>query len=165
MSFSHIFRIYMKNDQKIKHCLHHCPFFKNYECTMYFVYFQEDFEDEDEDLEEDFEERQESLDSDEPEEEDVTKRKVVKRKRKSYRNEQDQDEENDSDSDDSLIRNRRMASRKEKVSISKEVVKEEQLALEDNPEDDELPKELLFTNIYTGNSRNFEARYCKFTEI
>ena len=26
-------------------------------------------------------------------------------------------------------------------------------------EDDELPKELLFTNIYTGNSRNFEARY------
>ena len=25
-------------------------------------------------------------------------------------------------------------------------------------EDDELPKELLFTNIYTGNSRNFEAR-------
>ena len=119
-------------------------------------------------MEEDFEERQESLDSDEPEEEDVTKRKVVKRKRKSYRNEQDQDEENDSDSDDSLIRNRRMASRKEKVSISKnEVVKEnEQLAnLEDNPEDDELPKELLFTNIYTGNSRNFEARYCIFYHI
>ena len=119
-------------------------------------------------MEEDFEERQESLDSDEPEEEDVTKRKVVKRKRKSYRNEQDQDEENDSDSDDSLIRNRRMASRKEKVSISKnEGVKEnEQLAnLEDNPEDDELPKELLFTNIYTGNSRNFEARYCIFYDI
>ena len=29
-------------------------------------------------------------------------------------------------------------------------------------DDDELPKELLFTNIFTGPSRSFEARYIIF---
>ena len=140
----------------------------------------EDEEDYDDDLDDDLEERQESLDdSDEPEAPSDVRNKV-KRKRKSYR-EQDDEENSDSDEDHDLnIRNRtRMPptttsttaassssattpSRKEKAAAANPFSKEELAAaanLEDNLEDDELPKELLFTNIFTGNSRNFEARY------
>merc|ERR1719412_2122155 len=37
-------------------------------------------------------------------------------------------------------------------------LKEEKPIEDDLQEDDELPKELLFTNIYTGPSRSFDAR-------
>ena len=122
-------------------------------------------------------------DSDEPEAPSDVRNKV-KRKRKSYR-EQDDEENSDSDEDHDLnIRNRtRMPpttattsttaassssattpSRKEKAAAANAFSKDELAAanLEDNLEDDELPKELLFTNIFTGNSRTFEARYIDF---
>lgn len=103
----------------------------------------EDFDEEDDD------ENQESLDSDL---EEVSKKRVVKRKRKSFRND-DEDELSDSDEED--FPRRSIAQLKSKPT--KEELKEAEEPL-DEVIDDELPKELLFTNIYTGPNRTFEAR-------
>ena len=110
----------------------------------------------DEDLDEDLEseaENQESLDSDD---EEVDRKKVVKKikKRKSFRI--DESDEHSDDSDYEFRASRiPAAERPRKVKTPEEPQEATEEMVDD---DDVLPKELLFTNIYTGPSRTFEAR-------
>ena len=134
--------------------------------------------DEDDDIEEDDFEHQESLDSEEDLEPlAASKKRVVKRKRKSVRNENDSN--SDSDDEEPAVHRRhggREASPEKTITDDHEteIIKSTKLNelknvedledledLEDDEllDDDELPKELLFTNIFTGPSRSFEARY------
>ena len=132
---------------------------------------EEEFDDYEDDNQES-DEHQESLDSDDDHE--LAKKRVVKRKRKSFRN-----EEENSDSDEDEDNSHRNTSRghgrestssasnlnvfpSRKASSSSEMpIKSttKELSNEDLQDDDELPKELLFRNIYTGLSLSFEARY------
>ena len=113
---------------------------------------------------------------------------MVKRKRKSVRNENDSNSDSDEDDEEPAVHRRhggngsgREASSEKtrettaaddheteiqikstKLNELKNVEDLEDLEdLEDDEllDDDDLPKELLFTNIFTGPSRSFEARY------
>ena len=136
----------------------------------------DDLDLEDDDIEEDDFEHQESLDSEEDLEPlAASKKRVVKRKRKSVRNENDSN--SDSDDEEPAV-HRRHGGREKTLEDTAddhetEIIKSTKLNelksvedledledLEDDEllDDDELPKELLFTNIFTGPSRSFEAR-------
>lgn len=118
---------------------------------------EDDLNDDLEDFDEDDDENQESLDSD-LEAQEVSKKRVVKRKRKSFRND-DVDVDDISDSDDEDFQRRLVQLKSKPTKEPKE--QEAATVLEEEEEeviDDELPKELLFTNIYTGPNRTFEAR-------
>lgn len=117
----------------------------------------DDFDDDQEELEEDEDfEPEESLDS-EAEAEASARRKVVKRKRKSFRSNDEADE--NSDSYDEAERPRRLVKVKQPPLRSEDEVFANQAPdVEPQEESDELPKELLFSNIYSGPNRTFEAR-------
>ena len=128
----------------------------------------DDLDDEDEDIEEDDFEHQESLDSeDEMELAAASKKRLVKRKQKgSFRNE-DQDNSDEEDEEEQLpvpAHHRRHSTREKNCEIADdhdettaEIKSKHNELKNDDLEDDQellddydLPKELLFTNIFTG---------------
>ena len=116
-------------------------------------------EDLDEDLDEDedeAEENQESLDSEEEELERLPRKVQVKRKRKSFRAGNENDSElSDSDYEPRAVQEFKSSRKVKPVDLPAE---QEEILDDLQDDDDVLPKELLFTNIYTGPSRSFEAR-------